>query len=244
MSEPEEKQWSEAESARFVAFARLFVPERELLVASIAELLEPPAGSRQVVDLGGGDGTLAREILTVHPELTVHVYDRSSAMLARCQQTLQPFAPRFTTRPFELAEGDWRDELPPLAGVVSSLAVHHLRGLQKAQLFCDLQRALVPGGQLLIADIIEPMNARGRQYAGRRWDDWVARRSREEQRPEALEEFRANGWNYYFADPADAEGDHPSSLADQLTWLTDAGFRAVDVYWLKAGHALFGGVKP
>ena len=37
--------------------------------------------------------------------------------------------------------------------------------------------------------------------------------------------------------------DKPSGLFEQLGWLEAAGFEAVDVYWLKAGHAIYGGQK-
>jgi hypothetical protein len=32
-------------------------------------------------------------------------------------------------------------------------------------------------------------------------------------------------------------------LLDQLKWLEGAGFVDVDVYWMRAGHAIFGGRK-
>ena len=32
-------------------------------------------------------------------------------------------------------------------------------------------------------------------------------------------------------------------LRDQLKWLEQAGFVDVDVFWMQAGHALFGGRK-
>jgi tRNA (cmo5U34)-methyltransferase len=35
--------------------------------------------------------------------------------------------------------------------------------------------------------------------------------------------------------------DQPSGLYEQLCWLEEAGFSAVDVVWLKAGHAIYGG---
>lgn len=37
--------------------------------------------------------------------------------------------------------------------------------------------------------------------------------------------------------------DKPSRLMDQLLWLEQAGWRDVDVYWMRAGHAMFGGRK-
>ena len=42
-----------------------------------------------------------------------------------------------------------------------------------------------------------------------------------------------------FPDPM----DKPSGLFEQLGWLEAAGFEAVDVYWLKAGHAIYGGQR-
>ena len=59
----------------------------------------------------------------------------------------------------------------------------------------------------------------------------------------ALARFRDEKWNYY-ADPDAHPIDQPSPLFDQLTWLAAAGFEAVDVYWMKAGQAIYGGRKP
>ena len=47
---------------------------------------------------------------------------------------------------------------------------------------------------------------------------------------------------YRYPDPSDTI-DKPSTLFEQLTWLAQAGFAEVDVYWVQAGHALFGGRK-
>jgi len=35
--------------------------------------------------------------------------------------------------------------------------------------------------------------------------------------------------------------DQPSSITEQLRWLEQVGFQAVDVYWMQAGHVIFGG---
>jgi hypothetical protein len=47
-------------------------------------------------------------------------------------------------------------------------------------------------------------------------------------------------WNYY-THPHPI--DKPSSLFDQLQWLSVAGFNIVDCFWMQAGHAVFGGFK-
>ena len=58
----------------------------------------------------------------------------------------------------------------------------------------------------------------------------------------AFEEFRRLGWNY-FRDPDGDPIDKPSSLAEQLAWMAEAGLAGVDCHWLLAGHAIFSGSK-
>ena len=95
----------------------------------------------------------------------------------------------------------------------------------------------------MIADLVEPASAAARELAARAWDDAVRRRSQElagDLGP--WEKFRAERWNFY-ADPEPDPLDQPSRLLDQLRWLEAAGLDGVDVYWMKAGHAVFGGVR-
>jgi SAM-dependent methyltransferase len=56
----------------------------------------------------------------------------------------------------------------------------------------------------------------------------------------AFDYFVESQWNiYHHPDPM----DKPSPLSAQLKWLEQAGFAKVDVFWLQAGHAVFGGWK-
>ena len=60
-----------------------------------------------------------------------------------------------------------------------------------------------------------------------------------------IDYFRELGWNHYAEpEPEPDSIDKPSSLFDQLKWLDAVGFTDVDVFWMKAGHAIFGGRKP
>jgi tRNA (cmo5U34)-methyltransferase len=38
--------------------------------------------------------------------------------------------------------------------------------------------------------------------------------------------------------------DMPSTLREHLDWLDGAGFADVNVFWERAGHAVYGGYKP
>jgi tRNA (cmo5U34)-methyltransferase len=104
--------------------------------------------------------------------------------------------------------------------------------------------ALKPGGVLVIADLIKPADAAGVEAAARAWDDSARRQAlARDGNLAAYERFVASNWNYY-RDPDPDPIDQPDTLRDQLAWLREAGLEAVDVYWMQAGHAVFGGRKP
>ena len=129
----------------------------------------------------------------------------------------------------------------PVHAVVSSLALHHLDALQKQALFHDLYQVLQPGGVLLIADLIQPAHPRGIEVAAKGWDAAVLQRAMAlDGDSRAFDYFQRDQWHYYRYPDA---MDKPAQLFDQLKWLEQAGFVEIDVYWMHAGHALFGGFK-
>jgi len=231
--------WSDDDSRLFIDYGRYFVPEREAQLQTIAAMVPPPAGDGLVLELACGTGLLAETILQRFPTLAVTGLDGSDAMRTAAATRLAPFGSRFAVAPFDLAAADWRTSYRDLHAVVSSLAIHHLDGPGKAQLFRDLLQLLRPGGALIIADLVAPTTAAGWQLAADAWDRAVHQSAP----PEAADLFARERWNMYrYFDPNDF--DQPSTLLEQLTWLQEAGFVAVDVTWMQAGHAIFGGRRP
>ena len=105
------------------------------------------AGARRLLELGTGTGETARRVLARHPGATLVGIDASADMLAA--------AP--------LPEADLRrqrleDPLPtgPFDLVFSALAVHHLDGPAKADLFARVAATLEPGGRFVLADVVVP----------------------------------------------------------------------------------------
>ena len=236
--------WSETDSATFIDYGRYYVPERELQIATICGLVPPSAGPVHIVELCSGEGLLSCALLEAHPQALVHAYDGSPRMLQATRRSAGQRADRLTTTAFDLAASEWRHFEWPLQAVVSSLAVHHLDGPQKRRLYADMAAALAPGGVLVIADLVAPAGAAAVKLAAETWDEEVRRRALElDGDLKAFAQFQADDWNY-FADPAPDPIDKPSALYDQLCWLAEAGLGDVDVYWMKAGHAVFGGRKP
>jgi len=106
---------------------------------------------------------------------------------------------------------------------------------------CCGEGLLSDGGVFLIADIIDPVHPQSKKLAAEAYDEIVLARSLKiDGDTQAFDFFDREGWNIFrYLDPDDI--DKPSSLYDQLQWLEQAGFRDVDVFWMQAGHAIFGG---
>ncbi|MGO2035427.1 MAG: methyltransferase domain-containing protein [Brevibacterium sp.] len=106
-----------------------------------------------ILDLGVGSGLTAAKVLDSLPEAKLLGIDASAEMLAAARTTLDP-------QRTELREGRLEDPLPPgpFDLVMSTLAVHHLSGPGKADLFARIAEVLSPGGRFVLADLVVPDN--------------------------------------------------------------------------------------
>lgn len=240
---PQFSGWSEETSRLFLDYGRYFVPQRDHQMHIVAGLLSCLEGPGLILELCCGEGLLAEVLLERLPAITVHGLDGSAEMRQRARDRLARFGERFRCAAFDLAARSWRQPERDIRAVVSSMAIHHLTGPQKQELFSDLFRMLVEGGALVIADIIEHTTGAGTRLAAEAWDRVVRRQSIEQDGDtRAFEFFQREGWNtLWFLDPEDI--GKPSPLYDQLTWLERAGFVDIDVHWMLAGHAVFSGWK-
>jgi tRNA (cmo5U34)-methyltransferase len=235
--------WSEAESQTFLDLGRYFVPEREQQIAAFVDLIPAHERPFTILELCCGEGLLAGALLEHFPTCTVYGFDGSPTMLDHARRHLAQYSDRFRPQLFDLAASSWRTQQHPVHAVVSSLTIHHLDGAEKQQLFRDMAQLLEPGGVLLIADVIAPASHVGVELAAKAWDAAVRRRALEiDGSLDALAYFEREQWNMYRYPDVDGI-DKPSRLLDQLKWLEQAGFAEVDVFWMQAGHALFGGRK-
>jgi L-threonylcarbamoyladenylate synthase len=118
--------------------------QRELAEAS-------GSGALRVLELGIGTGETARRLLDAHPYAFLVGVDVSGAMLDVARDSLP--AGRV-----ELVLGSIEDDLPegPFDLVASALAVHHLSGPEKAELFVNVREALRPGGRFVLGDVVVP----------------------------------------------------------------------------------------
>jgi tRNA (cmo5U34)-methyltransferase len=159
------------------------IPGYEELQAAVSAVTEGlPAAT--VLELGTGTGETTLRVLANHPDARWTGIDSSEAMLARARERL----PQADLRLARL-----EDPLPagPFELAVSVLAVHHLDGPAKRDLFGRLAQV---ADVFVLGDVVVP------------------------ERPE--DAVIESDWEY----------DVPSSLAEQLAWLREAGFDAEASY--------------
>jgi tRNA (cmo5U34)-methyltransferase len=241
-----ERSWSEETSTSFIVYGRFFNPERERQFDVIGDLVAAAIGGEGlplILELCCGAGDLAAHLLGRIAKAHYLALDGSPAMLAETRRQCAAFGGRLETRPFDLGSDEWRQMREQPRVIVSSLAVHHLDGAGKRKLFRDLYGLLAQGGAFVLADIMRPTSEEGFAVAAEAYERAVAERSlRERGDLSMLEKLRELRWNY-FRYPDDDTADQPSTMAEHLSWLSEAGFRGVDVYWAVAGHAVVSGMK-
>jgi tRNA (cmo5U34)-methyltransferase len=236
-----EARWSEANSRQFLDVGQYLAPDREQQIELMRDLIPANSDAVHVLDLCCGGGLLSEALLEGSGTWTVHGLDGSLEMLNSAQKRLARFGERFQPQAFDLFATAWRQMALPVHAVVSSLAIHHLDGPQKQALFRDVHDMLMPGGVLLIADVVQPATPEAVAAAIDTWDESVRQRSLSLSGDlRGWEAFQRDRWNLYRYPNAQ---DKPDRLSDQLAWLAATGFHAVDVFWLKAGHAIYGGQK-
>jgi tRNA (cmo5U34)-methyltransferase len=237
--------WTETDSRDFLDLAEVAVPSREEQTEALLALIPAePSDTFTVVDICAGEGLLCERILDGYPNSRVLALDGSELMRSQARARLAPFGGRAEVRAFELDGDDWTEELPsPLRCAVSSMALHHLEAQRKRRLFQRLAERLEPGGALLIADIIAAPSDFARRSFAVQWTKLAQAQSLVVTGSlQPYERAVADGWHpTWVAEPE--EGEMPYRVFEQLKWLEEAGFSAVDCFWMRAGHALYGGYK-
>jgi tRNA (cmo5U34)-methyltransferase len=132
----------------YLELVRSEVPAYDRLQEVVAQATRG-LGARSILDLGVGTGVTAQRVLAEHPSARLVGVDESSAMLEHARRAL-PDADFHAAR--------LEDPLPqgPFDLVVSALAVHHLDGAAKADLFGRVASVVVPGGRFVVGDVVVP----------------------------------------------------------------------------------------
>ncbi len=102
-----------------------------------------------ILELGIGTGETTRRVLEHHPAAQLTAIDSSAAMLERARSVYADADLRLSALEEPLPEG-------PFDLVFSALAVHHLDGSAKRDLFRRIADVLVPNGRFVLGDVVVP----------------------------------------------------------------------------------------
>jgi tRNA (cmo5U34)-methyltransferase len=102
-----------------------------------------------ILELGIGTGETAKRVLAAHPDARLTAIDSSEKMLERARRVVPQVDLRLARLEDPLPDG-------PFDLVVSALAVHHLDGAGKQDLFRRVAGVLAPGGTFVLADVVVP----------------------------------------------------------------------------------------
>lgn len=180
----------------------------------------------RVLDLGAGTGLLSQHLLAGFPNARLSIVDVAPAMLALARVRLAGAAnaPKIVVADYAAA---------PLGGpydaIVSALSIHHLEDLAKRALFRRCHDALAPGGIFANADQVAGPTAVLEAAYDRAW---LAAAERAGATADEIAGARLR-----------MKEDRPATLAAQLDWLANAGFRDVDCWFKDGRFAVYAGRK-
>jgi ubiquinone/menaquinone biosynthesis C-methylase UbiE len=231
--------WQDPEVARrFLEDRRGAIPYGPDQMRMMQELVRHfrPAPHR-ILDLGCGDGILARTLLSEYVEAQAVLLDHSEPMLAKASEAMAEFRERTGIVPADLAAPVTQWGLP--AGltfdvVVSGYAIHHLPHPRKKALYEEVFVLLDGGGLFVNVEHVGSPSREAEILFEKLYIDHMAERS---SKP------RAEVAESYYSRP-DKQDNILAPVEMQLEWLREIGFEHVDCYfkWLELG--VLAGVRP
>jgi tRNA (cmo5U34)-methyltransferase len=186
-------------------YAELFRTAQELVPF-------PSSAPIRVLDLGAGTGLFSKHILEKYPAARFLLIDLAEKMIGVAKERFAGFPQQF-----EYRVGDYRtlDVPHEFDLAISSLSIHHLSDAEKQTLFGAIYGVLRAPGVFLNVDQIRGETAFLRELY---WSHWLAQVRRNEPSESRIRESIERRTSY----------DRDASLADQLRWLSDAGFVDAD----------------
>lgn len=167
----------------------------------------------EVLDIGSGTGLFSSFLLKIYPRAKITLIDLSEKMLDIAQKRFREqndfvyIADDYTTCTFN----------KKFDIILSSLSIHHLSASNKADLYRKCYDWLNPEGIFINADqVLSPSSSTEAKFSSL-WKKSVENSTLSpEEIAQAYERIKF---------------DQPSTLAEQLAWLKQAGFQGIDVIY-------------
>jgi SAM-dependent methyltransferase len=136
-----------------------------LSAAEVVKRLPLPSAARRMLDIGGAHGFYAVALCRKHAQLSATILDLPEAIVHAAPILAgEAMGRRIQHRAGDALAEDFGEQAYDL--ILISNLVHHFSGRQNRDLMARAVRALVPGGLLVIQDLIRPQSPnRGDQAA-------------------------------------------------------------------------------
>lgn len=223
--DPSVKKQFDAIAGKYDRQRRQLIPCFDEFYGMALSLVESDNPSPKILDLGAGTGLFSGMVLQKYPDAQLMLMDVSDQMLEGARQRF-----RHNDR-IRYIVGDYSDYTFSQSYdiVISSLSIHHLSHPAKRQLFSAVYRMLRQGGIFVNADQVEGNTPQTNQYYRQRWLTSIHDSGLPKEAIDASIERRKLDIN--------------AKAGDQIAWMEQAGFDAVDCMYKHLDFAVFYGKK-
>ena len=248
-----DRAWAEAWQQSWDRQQEGYMPDRELRISALLDVVEAVAGPRPLVlDLACGTGSITRRLLDRFPEARSIAVDVDPALLTIAGATFAGDE-RVRIVRADLTSPGWTQALPeiPVDAVVTATALHWFPEPDLRRLYGDLAGVVRPGGAVANVDLMVPADLPRLAVA---LSEVEARRN-ERQMADGRPGWLA-WWDLAAADPllTDAVAERNARFpVDHLEFdppsqwhadaLLDAGFAEAGVTWRSGTHALVAALR-
>lgn len=218
--------------------ADVVIPKRQEMLDLVVSIMAASIkrDEPRVIDLGGGTGSLAEKILQRWPQAQVTCVDKSPEML---ELGREKHGEKIGWLECDLSAPDWAAKLSahgPFDVVVSSLALHLIPDEAKLRVHRWSFEQLAPGGVLVCADRLRAATPELDAWYQERWMQHIVRRTKEVNGKDVpLETVRERQRSM-----DQASNLQLATLEQNLDWLRQVGFAAVECFWKNERWAVFG----
>jgi hypothetical protein len=138
------------------------LPDRPAVAAELLDCFDFTRFTH-VVDVGGGNGSLLTDILTVHPHLSGTFFDISSTQISPALRRLAGEPHKRCT----IVEGDFFRSIPTSGDLyILSHVLHNWNEIRAKAILDRCREAIAPGGTLLVLETVRNTARRTRFFMG------------------------------------------------------------------------------
>lgn len=221
MSKQSLKEKFDESAEHYDKIRELIIPCFDDLYNITRELADSKKNNPQILDLGAGTGLLTKYLFEKYPEADFTLIDLSSEMLKIAKNRFKEHE-NFKYVAADYSEYEFKKSFDI---VISSLSIHHLEDYDKKKLYKKIYNSLNNGGLFLNADQVIGSTLNIDERYQKNW----------------LSKIDENNFTGPEKDTTieRMKFDKPATFEDNLKWLTECGFKDVDIYYKYYNFCIF-----